>query len=288
MHGLTLRGAGVTLAADRWQPDRAEPFGTVLLLHGGGQTRHSWQRTGQRLAAHGWTALALDTRGHGDSDWAADGDYQVDSLVADLRAVIATLDSPPVLVGASLGGLTSLIAEGERPGTARGLVLVDVTPTLEPEGTKEITDFMLSGTDGFATLDDAARAVHDYNPNRDRPPNPAGLRKNLREINGRWFWHWDPRFISREESTWSDEAEIRDWSTRASLAASEITVPTFLVRGMQSRVVSEAGASELQRLIPAARRMDVSGTGHMVAGDDNDVFSAGLLDWLDRDIRLAS
>jgi pimeloyl-ACP methyl ester carboxylesterase len=309
---LTLSGHGVTLAADRWRPDSndgsgsegfgndgsgsegfgGEGFGTVLLLHGGGQTRHSWQHTGRRLARGGWTAITLDTRGHGESDWAPDGDYRVDALAADLRAVIGTVERPPVLVGASLGGLTSLIVAGEHPGLARGLMLVDVTPRLELDGALEITDFMRSGTEGFATLEDAAAAVHAYNPHRERPPRPEGLRKNMREISGRWYWHWDPAFLgAAQRPGWENgrgaAQEMRSWETRARAAAAAVTVPTMLVRGVQSRVVSEAGADELCELIPAARRLDVAGAGHMVAGDDNDVFSAGLLDWLERDVLLA-
>lgn len=128
---LELRGDGVTLAADRWDPPSTagdsdvSSKGVVLLLHGGGQTRHSWRNTGRRLAADGWSALALDARGHGQSQWAPDGDYGIDALVADLTSVIGELGQTPVLVGASMGGMTSLIGQGENPELARGLVLVD-------------------------------------------------------------------------------------------------------------------------------------------------------------------
>lgn len=281
---LTLPGRGVRLAADRWAPPRRSRRGTVLLLHGGGQTRHSWRHTGRRLAAEGWTAIAFDLRGHGDTDWAPDGDYTLDAHVADLRAAVTVLDEPPVLVGASLGGMTSLLALAADPALARGLVLVDVTPTTERAGTAEITDFMRSGTAGFATLDEAAAAVAAYNPHRTRPPRPEGLKKNLRRRDGRWFWHWDPRLL---DSRQTDPRTLDDNARRAREAARGLTVPTLLVRGRQSRVVSTAGAEELLSLVPSARLVDVDGAGHMVAGDDNDVFGEHLLDFLDGPVRLA-
>lgn len=105
-----FRGDGVVLAADRWDPPTRDDNGVdidrkgvVLLLHGGGQTRHSWRNTGRNLAADGWSAIAVDARGHGDSQWAPDGDYGIDALVADLTAIIGELGEKPVLVGASMG-----------------------------------------------------------------------------------------------------------------------------------------------------------------------------------------
>jgi pimeloyl-ACP methyl ester carboxylesterase len=274
---LTLQGDGVRLAADRWDPPAPGRFGTVLLLHGGGQTRHSWRHTGQRLAAGGWAALSIDARGHGDSDWHPGGDYSTDALVADLRAVVAALGERPVLVGASMGGMTALIAQGADPGLARALVLVDVAPSISPAGTAEITAFMRSGAGGFSSLDEAAQAVAAYNPNRPKPPRPEGLRKNLRHRDGRWYWHWDPRLL---DSRRSDAQAVAENARRAREAARRLRIPTMLVRGQQSRVLSPAGARELISLVPAARYVDVAGAGHMVAGDDNDVFGEHLLGFL--------
>lgn len=274
---LTLAGDGVRLAADRWdQPTRAR-HGTVLLLHGGGQTRHSWRRTGRRLADDGWTVFSIDARGHGESDWHPGGDYSLDAMVADLRAVVAALDERPVLIGASLGGMTALLAQGTDPCLARALVLVDVTPTLEPEGTAEITRFMRSGAGGFSSLEEAAEAVAAYNPHRGGPPRPEGLRKNLRCRDGRWYWHWDPRLL---DSKHTDSRILAANARRAREAARRLRIPTLLVRGRESRVVSAAGARELVSLVPTARHVDVAGAGHMVAGDDNDVFGQHLLGFL--------
>lgn len=275
---IDLRGDGVRLTADLWEPAARQNKGIVLLLHGGGQTRHSWQRTGRRLAEHGWRACTIDARGHGDSEWATDGDYSPVAHARDIRAIAGALGEPPVLVGASMGGQASLLAAGEPPGLARALVLVDITPKAEPEGITKITEFMRAGLDGFDSLDDALEAVIAYNPNRTRPPRKEGLRKNLRERDGRWYWHWDPRLLTAREELLTAEMSREE---RARAAARAVTVPTLLIRGAQSDVVSREGVREFLELIPGARHIDVSGAGHMVGGDDNDVLSSGLIEFLE-------
>jgi pimeloyl-ACP methyl ester carboxylesterase len=272
---IVFRGRDVRLNAERWD---AEPpiRGTILLLHGGGQTRHSWDKSAARFAAAGWTTYTIDARGHGDSAWAPDGDYGMDALVADLRAIVAQLDVPVVLVGASMGGMTAMVATGEHPGLAQALVLVDIAPRMEPAGIKRIQDFMKSHLGGFATLEEVAEAIHGYTPNRKRSTNLEGLKKNVRlHDDGRWYWHWDPAFMAG-----GDEPDRHVNIARLEAAARGVHVPTLLVRGKQSDVVSEAGAAELLKLIPGSR-VDEAPAGHMVAGDDNDVFARQVLGFLD-------
>lgn len=271
---IAFDGIAGKLVADRWQAENEH--GAVLLLHGGGQTRHSWHRSGARFAETGWTTTAFDARGHGDSDWAPNGDYSMDTLVGDLAAVVAEFGVEPVLVGASMGGITSLLAVGESDVVASALVLVDVAPQTEPEGVKRILDFMAAAPDGFATLDDVADAVSAYNPHRARPKNLDGLKKNVRRWeDGRWHWHWDPAFLSV-----GDEPSRHTRHDRLKTAAERVDVPTLLVRGAQSDVVSPEGAEELKRFIPHAVVREAK-AGHMVAGDDNDVFATQVLEFLD-------
>jgi pimeloyl-ACP methyl ester carboxylesterase len=267
----TFQGAGVELAGDLYP---GEPP-TVMLLHGGGQTRHSWAKTAQRLSDHGHAALALDLRGHGDSEWASDDDYSLDAFVADILRII---DDPPILVGASLGGMTSLLLAGEHPGAARALVLVDIVVNAEPAGVQRILDFMASAPDGFATLDEAADAIAAYTPNRTRTRNLDGLRKNLRRhADGRWRWHWDPAFLNG-----GDEPQRRTDRARLAAAAAAVAIPTMIVRGGRSDVVSDAGLAHMRELIPHAEVVDVQAAGHMVAGDDNDVFAERLEEFVRR------
>jgi non-heme chloroperoxidase len=265
--------AGVTLAGDAWGDATAAP---VVLLPGGGQTRHSWRGTGRAIARAGWYAISLDARGHGDSAWAADGDYTIDAFANDLRAVAATLRRPPIVVGASLGGITAMVVEGETPGVTAAVVLVDVAAKIEIAGAQRVREFMSAFPEGFESLEAAADVIAAYLPHRPRPRALGGLTKSLRQgPDGRWRWHWDPRFLGGPRPP-SDVAN----PPRLAAAARGLTVPTLLVRGRQSDVLSEDGAEDFLRLVPHARYVDVSEAGHMVAGDRNDLFTDAVVDFL--------
>ena len=276
---------GIRLRGDAWGDAAARP---VLLLHGGGQTRHSWSSCGARLGESGWYAIALDLRGHGESDWAPEGRYAPKHFVGDLEAVCAELAQPPVVVGASLGGITGLLAEGRRPGLAAALVLVDITPKVEPKGIERIMRFMLDKPEGFESLEEAAESVARYRQHRAKPSDLSGLRKNLRHgEDGRWRWHWDPAFVNRAHGQQMlaegvDAAEVQDFMNGKALmeAARSLSVPVLLVRGKASDVVSADGADEFLDAVPHARYADVAGAGHMVAGDRNDAFNDAVLGFL--------
>ncbi len=268
---------GLKIAADCWGRD-GDPL--VLLLHGGGQTRHAWKGTGEALAAAGFRTYSLDARGHGDSDWAPDGDYEQDGMVDDLAAVVAALGDPrPVLVGASMGGGVSLCAIGDGKVDARALVLVDMAPRIEAEGAQKILAFMRQNPDGFDSLEQVADAIASYQPHRERPRQLDGLKKNVRlDENGRLRWHWDPDWISDRPFV---EVDTR-WE-RLEVAAQELNksrLPTLLVRGGLSDVLSEEGAEEFLATCPHATYVNVTDAAHMVAGDRNDIFTSAVADFL--------
>ncbi len=287
----TLPGNGLELAADRWADVGAD--GIVVLLHGGGQTRHSWRTTGERLATLGWMTYAVDLRGHGDSGWSEDAAYGLSGHLGDLLALTAEIRRrdpglPVALVGASLGGVISLIATGENPGLAQALVLVDVAAKIEESGSARVRDFMMSAPDGFESLEQASEAIAAYNPHRRRTGSVEGLKKNLRLRGERWHWHWDPRSLEVEYSADSVEHPNSPVSyERSRAAARNVECPFLLVRGRMSDVVSDDGVAEMRELIPQTEVVDVREAGHMVAGDDNDVFTAGLADFLERALREA-
>jgi pimeloyl-ACP methyl ester carboxylesterase len=260
----------------------------VLLLHGGGQTRHAWRSTTQSLAHAGWIAYAVDQRGHGDSAWTADGAYAASDFAADAKAVALALKArgggrAPAVVGASLGGIAALLAEGsvgkDEAPLFSALVLVDITPRVDMSGIARIQGFMRAhANEGFASIAEAAEAVAQYLPHRPRPRSHDGLKKNLRLYpDGRWRWHWDPRFLDgpRPIGTGRGEAEAN-----LVAAARGITIPTLLVRGASSELVQEAHAREFLDLVPHATYVDVAGARHMVAGDRHDRFSTAILDFL--------
>jgi len=137
---------------------------TVVLVHGGGQTRHSWGGAMHKLVASGHHVVNVDARGHGDSDWAPDGDYTIETLAQDLAGVIGELPAKPAVVGASMGGAAALYLVGAlQPSLASALILVDIVPMIDPAGAAKIMDFMNGHADGFATLEEAADAVAAYN-----------------------------------------------------------------------------------------------------------------------------
>jgi pimeloyl-ACP methyl ester carboxylesterase len=251
----------------------------VILMHGGGQTRHSWGSAMRELLVEGYHVINLDARGHGDSDWSPDGHYRLDAFAGDLRAVIATLPSAPALFGASLGAATGLYAVGNSPSElASGLVLVDLVPRVEVAGSNKIQEFMRSRPEGFATLEDAVDAVAAYYPHRPRPKDTSGLMKNLRlRSDGQLHWHWDPKFIQART-----RMEPPQFSEALLDAATRVRVPTLLVRGLLSDIVSDTGVAEFRQQLPRLEVYDVSGAGHMVAGDKNDAFNRGVIEFLRR------
>ena len=275
-------GGGLRLAADVGGPEDGP---TVLLLHGGGQTRHSWSGTWQVLVDAGWRAVSLDLRGHGDSDWAPDGDYSHESFAADVVAVASSMPRPPVLIGASLGGLASLLAVTTAPvqeDVARAVVLVDIAHRIERDGRDRIGQFMTDHLGGFASLEEAADAIAAYNPHRPRPTDLSGLAKNLRLRDGRWYWHWDPQFVTGRFGSPDETRTSHIEETRLEDIVHRLRLPTLLVRGRSSDLLSEEGAQEFLRLVPHAEYADVAGAGHMVAGDRNEIFNQALLGFVER------
>ncbi|MEU2512367.1 alpha/beta fold hydrolase [Streptomyces syringium] len=266
---------GVLLTADVWGEASSPP---LVLLHGGGQTRHAWHRTGPRLATLGWQVIAPDLRGHGTSQWSVDGDYGLDLFAEDVRALVAELGGWPVLIGASLGGLSSLLAAGEAPRAAiRALVLVDVAHRPDPDGARRIVEFMRRRPDGFASLSEASATVSARLPHRPRPDDPEGIRRYLRRHGDRWVWHWDPRMVDNFEG----RMDPPGMAERLLAAARHADVPILLVRGGISDVVRADIAEQFCDRVPHARRVDVADAGHMVAGDRNEHFIDAIIPFLE-------
>lgn len=267
---------GVTLAGDAWGPIDGP---LVLLQHGGGQTRHAWKHAGETLGSAGYRAIAFDARGHGDSDWAPDGIYGQDSMVEDLLCLLEALGRQrPVLVGASMGGGTSLVAVGEDRVDATALVLVDIGPRVEPAGVEKIVNFMRHKPEGFESLEEVADAIAAYQPHRKRPKDVGGLAKNLRLTpDGRYRWHWDPRFMLGPR-------DIPKRTERLEACAQSLDLPVLLVRGGLSDVLSEDGAQAFLDMCPHSEYVNITGAGHMVAGDRNDVFGSAIVDFLTRTV----
>ena len=267
------------LIADEWNRDdeSAAEKPTILMLHGGGQNRFSWKNTGQILADGGYRVVALDSRGHGDSDRSPSANYAIETLCDDALQVIYQIGTPVVLIGASMGGLTGILAAHEAgQELVTKLVLVDVVPKFEKDGSARIRDFMFSHVHGFDSLEQAAESVAAYLPHRPKPRSPEGLKKNLRLRDGRWYWHWDPAFLTKPE----DDPYAR--ADKLEQAASNLEVPILLIRGKLSDVVSAEGVKDFLDKVPQAEFVELADAGHTAAGDDNDAFSEVVVQFVER------
>ena len=273
---MYFKGHGdIKIAADVWGSNNEE---LVILLHGGGQTRHAWGDTGKKLAEAGYHSVALDLRGHGDSEWHADGDYSIRAYKDDLVSIINEIGKPARLVGASLGGMASLVLAGDEINSdlCTALIMVDIGIYPDPVGSDRIVSFMLSGEKGFDSLEDAAKSISDYLPHRKKPKDLEGLKKNLRlKDDGRYYWHWDPRFIRRRPGS-----RDRGYFDLQLKAAEKVTIPTLLIRGALSDVVTMEDVDYFLSVISHAKFVEIENAAHMIAGDRNDIFAEEAIKFL--------
>jgi len=265
---------GVPLAVDVRRPD-GRP--TLLFAHGFGQTRHAWTATADALANEGFRCVTFDSRGHGESGRVPGGEYHMEQFVADLVGLARAQPEPPVLVGASMGGLLGLVVAGELdPALFRAMVLVDITPRWETAGVERILAFMQAHPDGFADYAEAAEQIAAYLPHRAGRKSEDQLRPLLREgADGRLRWHWDPALLGGDLVRESERYQPRLMS-----AAANVRVPLLLLSGGRSDVVSRDTVDEFLRLAPHAEHVELPRATHMVAGDANDAFTREIARFL--------
>jgi pimeloyl-ACP methyl ester carboxylesterase len=282
-----VTGGGGRLHYLEWRPpaDREEPP-TAVFLHGGGLNAHTWRRTIESLAGD-IRCIALDLRGHGDSDWHPDADYALESHAADVGATVEQLGLDwPVIVGMSLGGAVALTYAGGRPASLRGLVMIDSGPGgSREEGRRRLGDLM-EGHQEYPSLDAAADRALAVNPDRDREQLRRSVARNMRETTqGTWTWKWDPRIRWRsapmsadEEKAIADERSRRLWA-----AAAAVTCPTLVIRGGESDMFLEADARRTVAGIPNARLVTIPGAGHTVQADRPDELARQVREFITRD-----
>ncbi|MGV6853364.1 MAG: alpha/beta fold hydrolase [bacterium] len=263
---------GISLSA-QCIGDSASP--PVILLHGFGQHGASWAKVADTLVSKGWRVIIPDLRGHGRSEHSSN-DYTLESFNNDLLTLIKNMDQPPVLVGASMGGLLSLFYAGDPlHWPVKKLVLVDITPQWEEKGVKRIMKFMRETSSGFESLQEAAEAIKQYLPHRQEKQH-KGLQEYLRQNEaGKWVWHWDPALLDWVEGISSDHIQ-----KKALEAAKRCHVPTLLITGTESDVVSEQGIIELLEALQYGEHFQVSEAGHMIVGDAQDLFTRQIVKFI--------
>jgi pimeloyl-ACP methyl ester carboxylesterase len=279
MEHVRLPGDGLELAADAMGPADAP---AVLFFHGGGQSRKSWSGAARVVAGAGYRAMTVDLRGHGDSDWAADGDYNLAAFGRDVAAIVRSWPQPPLaLVGASRGGQAALVGAAASPGAVALVMLADVSPGLRDEGVDAMRNFFAASSQGFANVREAADALSTH-LGLPRRADPRGLERSLRRgADGRLFWHWDPKTVSPEFLNPPSEGEAME------RAAAAITCPVVLVRAALSTIVTDESVALFRKLTPQLEVVVAEGVGHMYTGDRNDAFAATLLEHLSRRLPLS-
>lgn len=263
------------LTVETWNPQAPT---TLLFAHGFGQTRGAWNAAATALAQAGCRCVTFDARGHGESDRVATaGGYHMDQFADDLLGLAAAQPQPPILVGASMGGLLGIVLAGEiRPAPFRALVLVDITPRWETAGVERILAFMQAHPDGFANYADAAEQIAAYLPQRRERKSADQLRPLLREgADARLRWHWDPALLAGDLVQESER-----YQPRLLAAAATIDIPVLLLSGGRSDVVSRGTVDEFLQLVPQARHVELPHATHMVAGDANDAFTREVIHYV--------
>lgn len=244
----------------------------ILFLHGGGLNAHTWDVVCLMLRGK-YHCLALDQRGHGDSEWEPTSDYSHDSQVGDIEGFLAKLQlNRPLLVGHSMGGFAAIGYAILHAKTMAGLVLVDVGPELSMgDGAKRIRDF-ISQDRVLDSVDAFVERAMAFNPQR----NPTLLRRsllhNLRRLpNGKWTWKHDPNRMSPDFMQ-----ERVDRARQILEDIHKISCPTLILRGERSDVFTDANAAKFAASLPHGRWVKVANSGHTIQGDN----PAGLLDAL--------
>ena len=268
------------IAATEWG-DVKNPM--VIILHGGGQTRHYWKGSASKIANIGFHVIAYDLRGHGESFWDENGDYTFNSHKDDLIEIIKQNNKKANLVGASLGGMVSLSLAGhdKDKNFCSSLTMVDIGIRPNDKGSERIINFMRSGINGFSSVEEAADAVSAYLPNRKRPKDVSGLEKNLRlGEDKRYYWHWDPLFLADKGGNIKEREEREERFRQLEFAAQNVTVPSLLVQGALSDILTDQEKELFMMTIPHSKFAKIDDATHMVVGDKNDIFAEAIVKFL--------
>jgi len=233
----------------------------VVLLHGGAQNAHTWDTVAMAL---GRPLVAIDLPGHGHSDHREEGPFSPRHNASDVAVALRTFaPDADMVVGMSLGGLTSIALSTHAPELVRRLVLVDVTPGVDREKAAPIAQF-IAGPDTFESFDEILARTIEYNPTRSESSLRRGVLHNaIERDDGRWVWRYQrPRILEDKDmdipadfaTLWEDIGEIR--------------VPMLLIRGgATGTVVDDNDVAELTRRQPDAGVELVEGAGHSIQGD---------------------
>jgi pimeloyl-ACP methyl ester carboxylesterase len=258
---------GLRLRFRDWGGPGAVP---ALAFHGFALNAHSWDEVAPALSAR-LRLLAFDQRGHGLSEWAKDlADYSREQMIRDIEEIVRALAvDRPVVIGHSMGGMNALGFAARHPGRLRALVLVDVGPEVRVDGAQEVIRFV-AGPYELPGLEDWVEHTARYYPWRSKDRIRARLEVSLRRTPaGALARQYDERFRSAEFGGVAGREDL--WE-----AARSLRVPTLLVHGGASPVLSREMAERFAAEVAGVRLVTIPGAGHSVAGDKPDEFAKAV------------
>lgn len=246
----------------------------LLCLHGITQTAHSWDEVAADLAAD-YRVICVDQRGHGDSDWAPDGDYSRTTQAADIAAIATALDLTQfLLAGMSMGGINAIAFTARHPERVRALVIVDVSPEIQRSGVENIRSF-IQAADELDTFEAFVERAHQFNPRRSLDNIRSRLAHNLKQLpNGKWTWKYD-KYLRSGDRRFEASALDNLWDDVRAL-----TCPTLILKGAESDILSAESAARLQAAIPGSQLALIPGAGHSVMGDNPEAFVGAVRGFL--------
>jgi len=246
---------------------------TIVMLHGFAQQAHSWDFVALAFADR-YRVIAIDQRGHGDSDWATDGDYSPETQQFDIEGIVAELELDQfILMGLSMGGRNSFTYAANNPKKVKALVIVDAGPENVRVGTQNIRNFV-EQEDELDSIDAFVDRVIKYNPRRDPVQIRGSIINNIKQLpNGKWTWKYDKLLRSRGRMGRKQDPEVtnRLWTYVESLSC-----PTLVVKGDRSDVIADDTADQMHKRIPGGKIAIVENAGHLVMGDNPSGFEKAV------------
>ena len=239
----------------------------IVLLHGGHQSAHSWDLVSLHLARK-YRVLALDQRGHGDSEWSRAWDYSNRTMALDAEAFIRAMGlDAPIVMAHSMGGRNALLLAKHAPGIVRGLVIVDVGPEVSERGRKVISTFVRNNEE-FDDLEHFVRNVRKYDPYRSREHIERTVKYNMiRRVDGKFVSKCDShprRAGTLQQKAQQDNVTLED--------ARAFDFPVLVVRGENSNILEPDAAERFRDALPQGRLVTVPDCGHNVHSQNTQGF----------------
>jgi pimeloyl-ACP methyl ester carboxylesterase len=229
--------------------------------------------------AHTYHVLALDQRGHGDTDWAPDGDYTPDAFIRDIVGFIDALNVvPTILVGHSMGGRHAAMVAADYPDKATKVVIVDTPAEMPPAILDMIAQQPASDTpsepETFASFEDVIRSgIAQYPLTPEAELRHANYHNLYRGADGKWRWRWDLTLLERRRLNRSLQLDLYSYLQR-------VQCPTLLIRGQQSPLLTSDIAQKMVQHLPRGRLVEIPDTAHTVNADKAEAFNALTADFL--------